>query len=673
MKKITPTDPLAQSADPVTSNVEQLKQLFPEAFTEGKINFDVLKQLLGGEVDEREEKYGLNWHGKRRARQMALTPSTGTLRPAPEESVDWDTTQNLMIEGDNLEVLKLLQKSYAGKIKLIYIDPPYNTGGDFVYPDDFADSIKSYHMLTGQLATDGRKLTSNPESSGRYHTEWLNMIYPRLKCARSLLRQDGVIIISIDDAEYANLKSVCDEVFGAENALATLIFDRNRKNDAKYFSVGHEYMVVYAKDESDLSSRDIIFRGAKAGVDDVKKEFERLRVLHGDKWDLVRSGMLEFYASFSDDDPRKPLARFAKVDERGPYRDDGNINWPGGDGPTYPVLHPVTKRQCKLPVSGWRYPTPERFWEEVRRGRVVFGPDETTVPRVRTNLFENADQVMVSVHYSYAQTAANDFSSLFDGCRVFDNPKPWPDLQRLVAYLTDKQDVVLDFFAGSGSFGHAVMAQNALDGGSRRTILVQLPEPLDPEDKNQKVAAAFCRELGCALTVAEITKERLRRAAKKVRDEFPLFTGDTGFRVLRLDSSSIRTWDPQAAATDLSGSLLRGVEHIKADRDEQDVLYELLLKLGLDLTVPVSAKQIAGYDVHAIGAGSLIVCLGTSIGRKEVETLAEGIVAWHAELKPVGETILVFRDSGFEDDVAKTNLTAILVQRGFDENRIRSL
>lgn len=217
------------------------------------------------------------------------------------------------------------------------------------------------------------------------------------------------------------------------------------------------------------------------------------------------------------------------------------------------------------------------------------------------------------------------------------------------------------------------MAQNALDGGSRRTILVQLPEPLDPEDKNQKVAAAFCRELGCALTVAEITKERLRRAAKKVRDEFPLFTGDTGFRVLRLDSSSIRTWDPQAAATDLSGSLLRGVEHIKADRDEQDVLYELLLKLGLDLTVPVSAKQIAGYDVHAIGAGSLIVCLGTSIGRKEVETLAEGIVAWHAELKPVGETILVFRDSGFEDDVAKTNLTAILVQRGFDENRIRSL
>ena len=672
INKITATDPQAQSADLVAGNIAQLKALFPELITEGAggaaINVDVLKQLVGdATVSDAEEKYGLNWHGKRRARQLALTPSTGTLRPCPEDSVDWDTTQNLMIEGDNLEVLKLLQKSYAGKVKLIYIDPPYNTGKDFVYPDNFQDSIRNYLELSGQVV-GGRKISSNTEASGRFHTDWLTMMYPRLKLARNLLREDGLIIVSIDDVEFPNMRRILDEVFGEENFIASLIWDRNRKNDAKYFSVGHEYMAVYAKNESQLSANQIIFRGEKEGVEEVRAEFHRLKNLHDSNWSEVRKGLLEFYRMIADDDPKAPLKRFTKVDANGPYRDDGNINWPGGDGPRYEVLHPVTKLPCKLPTSGWRYPTPVRFWEEVENGRIVFGPDETTVPRVRTNLFENTDQVMVSVHYSYAQTSANEFNSLFDGKRVFDNPKPVGDLRKLTSYLTGPDDLVCDFFAGSGTTGHGVLAQNALDGGSRRYVLVQLPEPLDPENKDQQVAATFCDQLGKPRNIAELTKERLRRAAAKVKADSSNWKGDAGFRVYKLDQSNIRAWQPSG---DLEKDLIDSVEHIVPGRREQDVLTELLLKLGLDLCVPIEQHQIAGKTVHAIGGGVLLACLDPRIGKDDAEPLALGIAEWHKTLAPAGETTCVFRDSAFENDEAKTNLAAILEQYGI--HHVRSL
>jgi adenine-specific DNA-methyltransferase len=669
MKALTAEDAETKSADLLGENIERLKGIFPEAFTEEKVDFDVLKQLLGGAVDEGEEKYGLNWHGKRCSRQLALTPSTGTLRPCPEESVDWDTTQNLMIEGDNLEVLKLLQKSYAGKIKLIYIDPPYNTGNDFIYKDDFHDNIRNYLMITGQIDSDGRKISSNTETSGRFHTDWLNMIYPRLKLARSLLREDGAILVSVDDVELPNLRRILDEVFGEENFVAVLVWDRNRKNDAKYFSVGHEYMVVYFKNESLLAANQVVFRGQKEGVEEVKAEFELLKNLTKSNWTAVREGLLEFYRQIPDDDPRAPMKRFTKVDEKGPFRDDGNINWPGGDGPRYEVRHPVTKRPCKLPASGWRYPTPKRFWEEVAKGRVVFGPDETTVPRVRTNLFENSDQVMVSVHYSYAQTSANQFNELFDGKRVYDNPKPVDDIRRLVGYLTGPDDTVLDFFAGSGTTAHSVFLQNAEDLGNRHTILVQLPEPLDPENKEQKVAAEFCRQLKKPLSIAEITKERLRRARKKIKKENPTFAGDLGFRVLKLASSNIHAWEPNREK--LAQTLEGAVEHLKSDRTESDILFELLLKLGLGLTVPIEQRITAKKTVYSIGAGTLIACLAEKIGKSEVELLAQGIVDWHKRLAPAGETICVFRDSAFADDVAKANLTAILQQNGLEN--VRSL
>jgi adenine-specific DNA-methyltransferase len=669
MKKMTAHDPETKSANVIAGNIQQLISFFPEAVCEGKLDFEVLKQLLGGVVDEREEKYGLNWQGKRQARQLSLTPSTGTLRPCPDESVDWDTTQNLMIEGDNLEVLKLLQKSYAGKVKLIYIDPPYNTGNDFVYPDDFHDNIKNYQMLTGQIDSDGRRISSHSEASGRFHTDWLNMIYPRLNLARQLLRDDGAIVVSIDDQELPRLRQLLDEIFGEENFIAVLVWDRNRKNDAKYFSVGHEYMVVYVKNESVLAANQVLFRGAKDGVEEVRTKFEELKQLTASDWNAVKEGLVEFYSSISDDDPRAPLKRFTKVDHKGPYRDDGNINWPGGDGPRYEVLHPITRRPCKIPTSGWRYPTPKRLWEEVEKGRVVFGPDETTVPRVRTNLFENSDQVMVSVHYSYAQTSANEFISLFDGKRVFDNPKPVNDIRRLTGYLTGPDDLICDFFSGAGTTGHAVMAQNATDNGRRRFILVQLPEPLDADKREQKNAADFCDELGVSRTIAEITKERLRRATRKIRLESPDFCGDVGFRVFKLDSSNITPWD--ADRENLDQSLIDSMDHIKPDRLEQDVLFELLLKLGLDLCVPIERRTISDKIVHSVGAGVLMACLATDISKVDAEPLALGIIEWHRELNPAGETTVVFRDTGFADDVAKTNLAAILQQHGLEN--VRSL
>src|SRR5690625_2188124 len=392
-------------------NIARIREMFPGCVTEAKgedgsvklaVDFDQLRQELSDVIVEGpQERYQLNWPGKREALLTANAPIAKTLRPCREESVEFDTTRNLFIDGDNLDALKLLQDNYLGKIKMIYIDPPYNTGSDFIYEDDFSETPSYFLKRSNQVDPSGNRLVINAESNGRFHSDWLSMLYPRLKLARNILRDDGVIFVSIDDVEFPNLRKILDEVFGESNFLATLVWDRNRKNDAKYFSVGHEYMIVYAKNEPLLSENQIIFRGEKDGVEDVRSEFDRLKAIHGSDWVAVRQGLLEFYRAIPDDDSRAPLKRFTKVDGKGPYRDDGNINWPGGGGPTYEVIHPETKKPCKLPTSGWRYPNPTRFWEEVAKGRVVFGPDETTVPRVRTNLFENSDQVMTSVHYSY--------------------------------------------------------------------------------------------------------------------------------------------------------------------------------------------------------------------------------------------------------------------------------
>jgi len=663
MKKLTAEDAETRSPDVVAENVEQLKTIFPEAFTEEKVDFEVLKQLLGGVVEEREEKYGLNWHGKRRARQLALTPSTGTLRPCPEESVDWDTTKNLMIEGDNLEVLKLLQKSYSGKVKLIYIDPPYNTGKDFVYPDDFRDNIKNYLELTGQTDGEGRKISSNTEASGRFHTDWLNMLYPRLKLARNLLRQDGVIFISIDGHEVDNLRLLCNEIFGEENDLGTLVWKGATDNNPTQIAVEHEYVLCYCLSrELQTPWKDDADEGKKL----LLKAFEDLRhqrppLSIEDLQIRIREFIKANRGSLA------AITHYDRVDQDGIYTGSRKVHNPKPGGYKYDVYHPKTKKVCVPPVNGYRFPE-VKMKELLASDRVLFGEDESQIIQLKQYLHEYEGKLSSVIHLD-SRTGANELNDLFGVQKVFSNPKPELLLTRIFGFVASENDIILDFFAGSGTSAQAVRRLNSQGGGRRKFILVQLPEPLDASDANQKVGISVLRKINRPHNIAELTKERLRRAGKKVREENPMFAGDLGFRVFKLASSNIRAWEPNR--DDLPTTLHDSIEHLKTDRTEQDILFELLLKLGLDLTIPIEQKSIAGKAVHNIGAGTLLVCLAEQIAAAEVEALALGIAAWHKELAPAGETTVVFRDSAFADDVAKTNLTAILQQHGLEN--VRSL
>jgi adenine-specific DNA-methyltransferase len=656
MQKLTANDPETKSPDLVADNLARLKALFPELTTEGKdgvaVNLDVLKQLVGDRtVTEAEEKYGLNWHGKRRARQLALTPSTGTLRPCPEDSVDWDTTQNLMIEGDNLEVLKLLQKSYAGKVKLIYIDPPYNTGKDFVYPDNFQDNIKNYLELTGQTGEGGRKLSSNTEASGRFHTDWLNMMYPRLKLARNLLREDGVIFISIDEKEIQNLRFLCGDIFGEECFVAaiTVLCNPKGRSQDKYFATNHEYVVAYSKSP--------LPKGAFA----IAKEEDQIEAEYPEEDDGGKYRLLEL---------RNTHREFGKHNRRNLFypffvNSYGEVFLDAEDG-----LEKV------LPVWDDGF---EGCWtwdraKAEKDGELLVAREVNGRWKIyRKSYASGADRMLKTILLDkafYTERGQKVFNGLFGTkAKLFQSPKSPYLLAQLFQTITGDSDLILDFFSGSGTSGHSVMEQNQTDGSKRRYILTQLPEPLDPEDKEQKATADYLGKIGKPLTIAELTKERLRRAGKKIKAENPLFAGDLGFRVFKLDSTNIREWDP--SRENFAASLEASVEHLKTDRTEQDILFELLLKLGLDLCVPIETKKIAMHEVHSIGAGTLLVCLSTSIPQADVEPLALGLVAWHKELKPAGETTVVFRDSAFADDVAKTNLAAILQQHGLET--VRSL
>lgn len=631
MKKIEAGAPETQSEDVIAANVARLKALFPDAVTEGKLDFDVLKQLLGGVVDDRDEKYGLNWHGKRRARQLALTPSTGTLRPCPEESVDWDTTQNLMIEGDNLEVLKLLQKSYASKVKLIYIDPPYNTGKDFVYPDDFRDNIKNYLELTGQVE-GGRKISSNTEASGRFHTDWLNMMYPRLRLARSLLHPDGAVLVSCDDTEVANLRIVMNEIFGEEGFIAQFVWRARQFTDARAttnVSTDHEYILAYAR------SDEFALRGV--GRDESK------------------------FSNPDGDDRGDWMSRsilgLATKDQR------PNLH--------YDIIEPGTGRRFPPnPSTGWRY-SQDRMAELIKDSRILFPTKDDGRPREKKFRKEmKSDFIAFRSIIEDVHTAdgTQEIRTLF-GADVFAFPKPTALIANLVEQVADEDDVILDFFAGSGTTGHAIMEKCAQDSSGQKFILVQLPEPLSPDNKDQKVAADYCDKLKRPRTIAELTKERLKRAGAAVRNTYKGTESDCGFRVFKLHISNIKAWEPDR--DNLAKTLEEAAEHVRADRTDDDLLYELLLKLGLDLTVPIEKKAIAEKTVHSIGAGVLMICLDKKIDTKVVEPLAHGIAEWHKKLAPAGETTIVFRDSAFTDDVAKTNLAAILEQHGLEN--VRSL
>jgi len=629
---ITQGDPFTQSEDIVARNIEQLRVLFPEAFVEGKIDFDVLRQLLGSALEEREEKYGLTWFGKERARQLARTTSTGTLRPCPADSVDWETTQNIVIEGDNLEVLKLLQKSFAGKVKLIYIDPPYNTGKDFVYPDDYVDGIKNYLKLTGQTDQAGFAVSSNSESSGRFHTAWLNMMYPRLKLARNLLSDDGVILISIDDGEVDNLRKICTEIFGEDNFVTTIIWQKkySPSNDAKWLSDNHDYLILVAKNKAQWRPRL-----------------------------LPRTEEANARYSNPDGDPRgdwKPSGLDVKT-----YSEeyDYEITTPSG-------------RIVRPPAGAcWRV-SKERFAEMVAENRIWFGRNGSNVPAIKRFLNEVKQGITPLTIWLYEevghnQEATQELRAL--GVLGFESTKPVRLLARAIQMCSSNGDVVLDFFAGSGTTGHAAWVQNIADGGSRRFILVQLPEKIDPQNPSQSIAADFCDRIGKPRNIAEITKERLRRASRKIKEETPENNGDLGFRVFKLDASNIVTWDPDR--DNLPASLSNSVPHLKEGRSEADILYELLLKRGIDLCAPIETRDINGKILYNVGQGALLVCLAAEITRNDTEPLALGIVKWHKELNSPHETTCVFRDHAFVDDVAKSNLAAILEQNGL--LNIRSL
>ena len=622
MTKLAASTPNTLPTNGVADNVQHLMDLFPEASIEGKVDFGVLRELLGDFAEEGEEKYSLNWHGKKRARQISLTPSTGTLLSSRDQSFTWEATRNLMVEGDNLEVLKLLQKSYAGKVKLIYIDPPYNKGKDFVYPDDFRDSLGNYLQLTSQVDADGQKLTSNRETSGRFHTNWLNMMYPRLKVARTLLSSDGALFVSIDDGEVANLRKICDELFGEENFVANVVWQKKytRANDAKWFSDNHDHILVYARNKEELRlagrARNEEQLKTYANPDNHQKGPWKATPLH------AKSGSNTSSFTFSNRmewaPPKGTYRRFN--DETMRRMDQGGEIWFGSDGE--------------------QVPSRKSFLSEVK---------ETVTP---TTLWLHQEA-------GHTHEANNDLKALGMG-GTFDNPKP----VRLIRYMidlatqSDEGHIVLDFFAGSGTTAQAVMEANAADGGDRRFICVQVPEPVSPPLELDSVTIA---------NIAELAAERIRRSSRGISTQKVGDEPDLGFRYLKLAPSNIQAWD--ANPDDLEVALLGHVKHIIPGRSQGDVLTELLLKLGLDLCDPVEERVIAGKTVHCVDSGALFVCLDDGLTDEVVEDLANGIAAWRQELGADSIARIVFDDSGFAGDVAKANMVAILDQHGFSDVR----
>ena len=539
-----------------------------------------------------------------------------------------------MIEGDNLEVLKLLQKSYAAGVKLIYIDPPYNTGKDFVYRDNYKDGVRNYLKVTGQLDGNGNKLASNTDASGRFHTNWLNMMYPRLKVARTLLRQDGVLIVSMSDAEVHHLRAVLDEILGYDNFLGCVVWNSTKSvTNTALISVSHTYNVIYARD------RDYFVRN--------RSHFR-----------LSENG--EGFAN-PDNDPRGPW----KAD---PFQ-------VGGERPNqmYPITNPKTGRVYR-PNAGnsWKNEL-EVFTRLMADDRIVFGTSGEAGPQRKRFLSEAEDRGKVAkTWWDDVDTTTNATRAAKNlmGADVFDNPKPVSLIRRFIQLgVHDPSDaIVLDFFAGSGTTAQAVVQQNEADGGSRRYVLVQFPEPLDREKDEQRAAFDYCERMQAPATIAVLTKERLRRVGRQTRDASSKGV-DAGFRVFKLDSSNVRAWEPRPG--DLAGSLLDHVDHVKPDRGEDDLFYELLLKLGYDLCEPAEERAIAGKRVTAVADGSLMTCLSESIDAADVDELVLGMASWRDELQPRQDVAVVFRDSAFEDDVAKANATEVLRQHGISD--VRSL
>ena len=615
-----------ESMDITAENLKAMQQLFPEAFEEGKIDFDVLRQLLGDFVDDEQERYSFKWNGKGKALRLSQTPSMGTLRPCKEESKDWDNTENLYIEGDNLEVLKLLQKSYYGKVKMIYIDPPYNTGGDFVYKDNFHDNIRNYKEVTGQVDGEGNKIDTNTESNGRFHTDWLNMMYPRLRLARNLLAEDGVILISIDDNEEENLKKVCNEILGDSNFIDTLIWKKRYGGGAKekYFVSLHEYVLVYCKNIAALNEIYV---------------------------PLSNESITRYYSKKDE-----------KFLERGGYRIhplEAGKAMDSRPNLVYPI--PAPDGTKVYPRRQWLW-SKERTYDAIKNNEIEFtqGKDGNWVVSSKQYLKDENGNIrqakMLSiVDEVYTQHGTNEITSIVGNAKIFQYPKPSEFVKVLISAISEnKDDIILDFFSGSATTAHAVMKLNAEDSGHRKFIMVQLPEPTDENSEAYKAGYK---------NICEIGKERIRRAGDKIKAEAGDKAADLdiGFKVFKLDSSNLQKWNPQP--DDLVMTLQQATDNFLPDRTEQDVLYEIMLKMGLDLTCQIEEEQAAGETVYIIGGGALMICLGRNI----TTAVAEAVVKLHKEYESDLWQV-VFRDTGFASDMDKTNVKETLKVAGLDED-----
>lgn len=586
-KKMTLNEAAAKgllSMDIAEDKRAQLEKLFPEIFAEGKIDFDQLRRVLGDWVEPSKERYGLNWPGKAECMKVIQAASVATLKPCREESVKFDTSENLFIEGDNLEALKLLQKAYFGKVKMIYIDPPYNTGKEFIYPDNYKENLDTYLSYTGQLDGEGRKFSTNTEAGGRFHSNWLNMMYPRLYLARNLLAEDGVIFISIDDNEQSNLKLLCDMIFGEQCFIADAIWRSkdNSNNDAKKFSLDHNHTLIYAK----------------------RPDWQPERLSDENKRSHFKN---------PDNDPK------------GPYFDGNPLNSPAHrENLIYDLVAP-NGNIIKPPKNGWRW-SKEAMDQKISTGEIRFTDDQNGIRR-RTYL-RDMEGLPPSTLWIDLEKTGHNRQAKYELVKlipedVYDTPKP----VKLISYMLelavpDKDAIVLDFFCGSGTTAHAVMAANKKDGGRRKFIMVQLPEICD-EDSDAKKAGYN--------KISEISMERIRRAANSLEDrdgdELDLSGQkdlDFGFKVFKLDRSNFKIWDSEGGGLDeLTHQLEMHIDHINANSTPEDILYELLLKSGFELTTKVEKLKMAGKDVYSIAGGALLICLDKEITPEVIDAMAD--------------------------------------------------
>ncbi|WP_053071546.1 site-specific DNA-methyltransferase [Cellulomonas sp. A375-1] len=656
-----PFEPIEAATGPgeAQSNAQTLARIlgeaFPEVVTEGGIDFDALREAVGEEASSPvAERFGLSWPGKSASRRLALLPPTGTLLPRPDKSVDWDSTKNIFIEGDNLETLRLLRRAYAGKVDVIYIDPPYNTGSDLVYHDSRVTPKDEFEAQVGERDSKG-KLVKNTDASGRRHSAWLDMMHPRLWAARDLLKQTGVVIAAIDDNEHANLRLLLDQVFGSENFLANVVWQGSGKNDARFTSGGLDYMLIYAANKGVLVANDVRFKEPKRGYDLVVAAAQKAWEKSGHKADVATALFREWWKSKPDTE--KGLTNYNEIDDQGRAFRRSDLGSPNPrENLKYDLLHPVTGKPVAMHPNGWRYAR-ETMDAYLAEDRIAFGQDHTFTAAFK-RLLEDQDLQAIRPSFEQDRAAQSRRLEALMGENVFDFPKDVGVLATWIDAVTQSnaEAVVLDFFAGSGSTGHAVMDLNAADGGRRQYILVQLDEAIEHPKYS---------------SIADIARERLCRAGNAISTERGLDSGslDLGFRSYCLAESNVRKWDGAIGEQSLEDAVAMAVDNLLPGRTTDDLMVEMMLRLGVELTIPVESREVANSPLYSLGGGTMFAYFGTGITVDESKQIAQAIRGWRDEEGPVTAAAVIVRDTGFADSGAKLNLAAALNQAGITNLR----